>query len=50
MKRYWHINNFNYNKSYIQDFNQGTKKSMNNIITLNFYTDDLKKEYERIKN
>ncbi len=43
------INNINYNKSYIESFNKSTTESINNIITLNFYTDNLKEEYERIK-
>ena len=44
------INNNNYNKAYIDNFNQDEEKPINNIITLNFYSEDVKKEYERIKN
>ena len=40
----------NYNDAYIRDFylDKGIKK--NNIVTFNFYTDNLKEEYDRIKN
>lgn len=43
------INN-NFNKAYIKNFKEIKGKNINNIITLNFYTEDLNKEYERIKN
>ena len=39
----------NYNKAYIDDFNKGETNRRNNIVTFNFYTDNLKEEYERIK-
>lgn len=39
----------NYNKAYIDDFNKGEINRRNNIVTFNFYTDNLKEEYERIK-
>ena len=34
-------NNVNYNDAYIKDFNKEQNIKMNNIITLNFYTEDL---------
>ncbi len=40
----------NYNEEYINDFNTKNGEKKNNIVTFNFYTDDLKGEYERIKN
>ena len=40
----------NYNEEYINDFNTKNGGRKNNIVTFNFYTDDLKGEYERIKN
>lgn len=40
----------NFSKSYIENFKKLSGKNVNNIITLNFYTDNLNKEYERIKN
>ena len=39
----------NYNKSYIDDFNSKKSDKKNNIVTFNFYTENLKDEYERIK-
>lgn len=39
----------NYNMAYIDNFNTRRGKKQNNIITLNFYTEDLKAEYEKIK-
>ncbi|MCM1181058.1 MAG: hypothetical protein NC347_12425 [Clostridium sp.] len=38
-----------YNKAYIDDFYSGKSDRKNNIVTFNFYTENLKKEYERIK-
>jgi len=38
-----------YNNTFIENFNLTKEKSINNTITLNFYTDNLKAEYERIK-
>lgn len=43
-------NNVYYNEAYIRDFNKKQEKKVNNIITLNFYTEDLNQEYTRIKN
>lgn len=42
-------NKNNYNQSFIEIFKQRKEKSVNNIIILNFYSDDLKNDYERIK-
>ena len=42
-------NNVHYNDAYIRDLNKKQKKKVNNIITLNFYTEDLNQEYTRIK-
>lgn len=42
-------NDINYNGAYIKEFNKAQDKKANNIITLNFYTEDLKKDYLRIK-
>lgn len=39
----------NFNKQYIDNFQTPKERNFNNIITLNFYTTDLKKEYNRIK-
>ena len=39
----------NYNKAYINDFNSRKLDRKNNIVTFNFYTENLKNEYERIK-
>lgn len=39
----------NYNSLFIEDFNKEKEKAFNNIITLNFFSNDLKKDYERIK-
>lgn len=39
----------NYNQAYVDDFNLPKSERKNNIITLNFYTENLKDEYERIK-
>ena len=39
----------NYNMTYIDNFNTDRGKKQNNIIILNFYTEDLRTEYERIK-
>lgn len=41
--------NKNYNQSFIENFKQNKEKSVNNIITLNFYSNNLKNDYERIK-
>ncbi len=43
-------NNVNYNQAYIEDFNKAQDRKFNNIITLNFYTENLKADYLRIKN
>ncbi len=42
-------NSSNYNQAYIDDFNKEKGERKNNIVTFNFYTDDLNSEYERIK-
>lgn len=39
----------NYNKAYIDDFNSKKSDKKNNIVTFNFYTENVKDEYERIK-
>lgn len=39
----------NYNQAFIENFNSKKEKSFNNVITLNFYSDSLKFDYERIK-
>lgn len=39
----------NYNKAYIDDFNSKKSDRKNNIVTFNFYTKNLRDEYERIK-
>lgn len=39
----------NYNKAYIDDFNSKKSDKKNNIVTFNFYTENLKDEYKRIK-
>ena len=41
--------NKNYNQAYIKNFEKVESEKKNNIITLNFYTSDLKQEYKRIK-
>lgn len=41
--------NKNYNQSFIENFKQDKGNSENNIITLNFYSNNLKSDYERIK-
>lgn len=41
--------NKNYNQSFIENINQNKDKAINNIITLNFYSNNLKSDYERIK-
>ena len=38
-----------YNDEYIKNFNIDRGEKKNNIVTFNFYTSNLKKEYERIK-
>lgn len=42
-------NNKNYNQSFIENFKQNKEESVNNIITLNFISNNLKSDYERIK-
>ena len=42
-------NNIYYNEVYIKDFKRRQEKKVNNIITLNFYTDNLARDYSRIK-
>ena len=43
------FSNNHYNEEYIKNYNTIEKERKNNIIILNFYTEDLKKEFERIK-
>ena len=38
-----------YNDEYIKNFNIDRGEKKNNIVTFNFYTSNLKNEYERIK-
>ena len=38
-----------YNDDYIKNFNIDRGEKKNNIVTFNFYTSNLKEEYERIK-
>ncbi len=40
----------NYNTAYIDNLNAEIGERKNNIITLNFYTENLNEEYNRIKN
>ncbi len=42
-------NTNNYSQSFIENFKQSKEKAVNNIITLNFYSNNLKSDYERIK-
>ena len=39
----------NFNSEYIKNFNIDRGEKKNNIITLNFYAENLKEEYKRIK-
>ena len=41
--------NSHYNSTYIDNYNKSNDKSFNNIMVLNFYSDKLKEDYERIK-
>ena len=41
--------NDNYNAAYINNFNIDREEKKNNIITLNFFTDNLNAEFDRIK-
>ena len=43
------FSNNHYNEEYIKNYNTIEKERKNKIIILNFYTEDLKKKYERIK-
>lgn len=38
-----------FNKAYLEEFFKDTGEKKNNIVVLNFYTDDLKAEYDRLK-
>lgn len=38
-----------YNDEYIKNFNKDRGEKKNNIVTFNFYTSNLKEEYNRIK-
>jgi len=42
--------NDNFNSEYIKNFNIDRGEKKNNIITLNFYADNLNEEYNRIRN
>ena len=44
----WDLKN-NFNSEYIKNFNVEKGEKKNNIITLNFYAENLKEEYKRIK-
>lgn len=37
-----------FNKEYIDEFYKDTDEKKNNVVVFNFYTDDLKAEYERL--
>ncbi|MBR1771170.1 MAG: VOC family protein [Lachnospiraceae bacterium] len=39
-----------FNQAYIDNFDQAKANPRNNIVVLNFEVDDLKKEYQRLKN
>ena len=41
--------NSHYNSTYIDNYNKVNDKNINNIMILNFYSDNLKEDYERIK-
>lgn len=38
-----------FNQAYIDEFNSDTGEKKNNTVVFNFYTNDLKAEYERLK-
>lgn len=40
----------NFSQTYIEDFNKSKKNPKNDIVVFNFETEDLKKEYQRLKN
>lgn len=40
----------NFSQTYIEDFNKSKENPKNDIVVFNFETDDLKKEYQRLKN
>lgn len=39
-----------FNQAYIEDFNKDTGTPKNNLVVFNFEVDDLKSEYQRLKN
>ena len=41
--------NTKFSQTYIENFKENRERPLNNIVTFNFYTKDLKKEQERIK-
>lgn len=43
------VENINYDKAYIENFDKSNKMLINNVMTLNFYSDNLKEDYNRIK-
>ncbi|MCM1507880.1 MAG: VOC family protein [Ruminococcus flavefaciens] len=40
----------NFSQTYIEDFNKSKENPKNDIVVFNFETEDLKKEYQRLKN
>lgn len=40
----------NFSQTYIEDFNKSKENPENDIVVFNFETEDLKKEYQRLKN
>ncbi|MDE6520150.1 MAG: VOC family protein [Ruminococcus sp.] len=40
----------NFNQAYIEDFNKSKGNPKNDIVVFNFEVEDLKKEYQRLKN
>ena len=39
-----------FNQAYLEDFNKDTGTPKNNLVVFNFEVDDLKSEYQRLKN
>ena len=39
-----------FNQAYLEDFNKDTGTPRNNLVVFNFEVDDLKSEYQRLKN
>lgn len=40
----------NFSQTYIEDFNKSKENPKNDIVVFNFETEDLKKDYQRLKN